>query len=1075
MTADTRRSSRILLLLVVASLLPHLRAALPGLSYYFRDFTVTFYPLRHLWATELAAGRFPLWNPYVSEGAFLLPTLYPVDLLHALFPGPASVSWLLTLHFPLAAAAAYLLARDLGAEREGAFVSGVVYSMGGLALSALNLYVFLQALALAPLVVLGLRRAALSGRRWIAAAGVIVAVALSTLALEFVAQAIVLGLALALAEESPRARVAGRLAGALAIAAGFAAVPLALTADALRHSVRGSGFPREIALGNELHPAVLLQVLLPGVLGSLRAPVEEWWGGRFYTKGFPYFLSLYLGPCALGVAAAGWCGPERRRRIVLAAAGLLGLWYALGTRGGLALAVSYLPPVQWFRFPSKALLLPYLAVAIFAGFGADRLRRGGGWRALAVVSLAAAAVAGMVAAAPWIAPDLPARALAITREAGARAGRSVSMDALAVAGVSVLLAALSFLVLKRRLAPARAALVLTVLVVADLARAGMGMNPQVTPGFYTLLPEMQALRLDALSGGRVFSYGLDASPVFRRFLASGTPGLGLWSFFLSRQALAPYANVIDRVELAEGKDLTAFVPRAAELAAEEYDPARVGEILARLRSAAVTRVVSLDRLSHPDLELIAEIPAGPPAVVLRVYALAGSWPRAFVACRVVAATGAEDAGRRALTPEVRPDADVALEAPVPAGCASGSVTTVSSVPGAEEYDVESDGLAVLVTRDSFAPGWTATVDGGEADVVRANGKHRAVAVAAGRHRVRLRYAPPVLPPALWATVAAAAAAAFIAVRAKHNEYHSRLMAALLDGTAIARALREEAAVDAAALRDQGVVPGLGVVVAGDDPASAVYVRNKTRACTEAGLHHETITLPGEATTADVVRVVEGLNRRRDIHGILVQLPLPSGVETAAILDRVDPQKDVDGFHAENVGLLVQKRPRFVPCTPAGIMEMLQRSGIAVAGRRAVVLGRSEIVGKPMALLLLHADATVTVCHSRTADLASVTREADILIAAIGRPGFVRAEHVGRGAVVVDVGINRIDSRAAAVELLDAGRLRAFDAKGYAVVGDVHQPSVESVASALSPVPGGVGPLTIAMLVRNTVRAARLTL
>ena len=301
------------------------------------------------------------------------------------------------------------------------------------------------------------------------------------------------------------------------------------------------------------------------------------------------------------------------------------------------------------------------------------------------------------------------------------------------------------------------------------------------------------------------------------------------------------------------------------------------------------------------------------------------------------------------------------------------------------------------------------------------------------------------------------------------------MAALLDGTAIARALREEAAVDAAALRDQGVVPGLGVVVAGDDPASAVYVRNKTRACTEAGLHHETITLPGEATTADVVRVVEGLNRRRDIHGILVQLPLPSGVETAAILDRIDPQKDVDGFHAENVGLLVQKRPRFVPCTPAGIMEMLQRSGIAVAGRRAVVLGRSEIVGKPMALLLLHADATVTVCHSRTADLASVTREADILIAAIGRPGFVRAEHVGRGAVVVDVGINRIDSRAAAVELLDAGRLRAFDAKGYAVVGDVHQPSVESVASALSPVPGGVGPLTIAMLVRNTVRAARLTL
>ena len=300
------------------------------------------------------------------------------------------------------------------------------------------------------------------------------------------------------------------------------------------------------------------------------------------------------------------------------------------------------------------------------------------------------------------------------------------------------------------------------------------------------------------------------------------------------------------------------------------------------------------------------------------------------------------------------------------------------------------------------------------------------------------------------------------------------MARILDGTAIARALREEAALAAGALRDQGVVPGLGVIVAGDDPASAVYVRNKTRACSEAGLHHETITLPADAATADVVRAVEGLNARRDIHGILVQLPLPSGVETSAILDRVSPQKDVDGFHPENVGLLVQKRPRFVPCTPAGIMEMLKRSGIPVAGRRAVVLGRSDIVGKPMALLLLHGDATVTVCHSRTAGLASVTREADILIAAIGRPGFVRAEHVGAGAVVVDVGINRVESRAAAADLLDAGRMSAFDAKGYAVVGDVH-PSVAGVASALTPVPGGVGPLTIAMLVQNTVRAARLAL
>src|SRR5688500_854693 len=300
------------------------------------------------------------------------------------------------------------------------------------------------------------------------------------------------------------------------------------------------------------------------------------------------------------------------------------------------------------------------------------------------------------------------------------------------------------------------------------------------------------------------------------------------------------------------------------------------------------------------------------------------------------------------------------------------------------------------------------------------------------------------------------------------------MATLIDGTAIARTLREEAAVEAGALRARGIVPGLAVIVAGDDPASAVYVRNKTRACTEAGLYHETISLPANVSTADVVAAVEGLNRRSDIHGILVQLPLPAGVETAAILDRVSPLKDVDGFHAENVGLLVQKRPRFVPCTPAGIMEALKRSGIAVAGRRAVVLGRSDIVGKPMALLLLHADATVTMCHSRTADLPSVTRQADILIAATGRAGFVRAAQVGTGAVVVDVGINRIESREAARDLLDAARMGAFEAKGHAIVGDVH-PSAGAVASALTPVPGGVGPLTIAMLVQNTVRAAQLAL
>ena len=298
-----------------------------------------------------------------------------------------------------------------------------------------------------------------------------------------------------------------------------------------------------------------------------------------------------------------------------------------------------------------------------------------------------------------------------------------------------------------------------------------------------------------------------------------------------------------------------------------------------------------------------------------------------------------------------------------------------------------------------------------------------------------------------------------------------MSALLLDGAATARTIKAELRVRIEGLAAEGRRPGLGVVLVGDDAASLAYVRGKTRACQELGIHHETARLGAAVSTADVAARVADFNGRPEIDGILVQLPLPPQVDAASILALVDPAKDVDGFHPLNVGLLVQGRPRFVACTPSGIMELLRRSRIEVAGRRAVVLGRSDIVGKPMALLLLHGDATVTVCHSRTKDLASVTREADILIAAAGRPGLVRAGHVKPGAVVVDVGINRIEDPRQASDLLDEGRLADFHKKGYVLCGDVHAPSVREVASALTPVPGGVGPLTIALLMQNTVKAA----
>jgi methylenetetrahydrofolate dehydrogenase (NADP+)/methenyltetrahydrofolate cyclohydrolase len=298
-----------------------------------------------------------------------------------------------------------------------------------------------------------------------------------------------------------------------------------------------------------------------------------------------------------------------------------------------------------------------------------------------------------------------------------------------------------------------------------------------------------------------------------------------------------------------------------------------------------------------------------------------------------------------------------------------------------------------------------------------------------------------------------------------------LSALILDGTATATVLRTELAGEVEGLARRGVRPGLGVVLVGDDPASAVYVASKTRACEQTGILSETCRMAATASTDEIAAVVLEYNRRPDIHGILVQLPLPPHVNAARVLDLVDPRKDVDGFHPVNVGRLVQKRPGFVACTPAGIMELLRRSGIEVAGKRAVVVGRSDIVGKPMALLLMHADATVTVCHSRTRDLPGVCREADILVAAIGRAGLVRAGHVKPGAVVIDVGMNRVEDAREARDLLVPERLAGFEKRGHALVGDVHAPSVREVASALTPVPGGVGPLTIALLLKNTVRAA----
>jgi methylenetetrahydrofolate dehydrogenase (NADP+)/methenyltetrahydrofolate cyclohydrolase len=301
-------------------------------------------------------------------------------------------------------------------------------------------------------------------------------------------------------------------------------------------------------------------------------------------------------------------------------------------------------------------------------------------------------------------------------------------------------------------------------------------------------------------------------------------------------------------------------------------------------------------------------------------------------------------------------------------------------------------------------------------------------------------------------------------------------ARLLDGQSVASAIRQAVAPDVEAFSaEAGRPPGLGIVLVGDDPASEIYVRNKVKAGGETGLRVELERLPAGATLDELLTLVHRLNGSEEHDGILVQAPLPAAMGKEAsrrVFDAIDPAKDVDGFHPTNVGRLVQGREHLAPCTPSGVIEMLDHFGIRIGGTRAVVLGRSEIVGKPMALLLLRRDATVTICHSKTPGIATIAAQADILVAAIGRAGFVTPDSVKPGATVIDVGINRVTDRAIAADLLAGSpRIADFDRRGSIVVGDVH-PRVADVAGALTPVPGGVGPLTIAMLLKNTVTAAR---
>jgi len=760
--------------LAAVALLPDPGAALPQWTYYFRDISLTFLPLRQFQAGELAAGRLPFWNPYVHEGEFMLPSFYPLDLLHVLDSSPEFVSWLLTLHLPLAALGAYALGRSRGMSHLGAFVCGTVYSIGGFALSTLNLYIYLQALALAPFVVLTCERAASRGGRWIAGAALALAVSLTTLALEIVAQAVLLGVLLAFWRDprvdepaSAAGAAAARLAAALLLGVGLAAVPVAITLGVLPETQRGAGFSPDEAGSLALPPLALLQFLVPNLFGALSRPIETWWGDAVFRGGTPYFLSIYFGVLVLALAVAGGAKAPRRERIVLAGAAALGAWIALGPTGGLWTLLHDLPLANAFRTPSKALFVVHISVALLAGRGADRLAAGEGWGTFAVMSAIGVLVAGGIAAASWIATDHVAGLLQLEAAARAELAAILPGDAARCTATGLLGFGIAIAALRSRLRPPFAAMLLALVVAADLARAGVGLNRQSNPLVFRLLPEIAAERLEDLGDGRVFAVPVSLSRNFLAWLNTRQPDSDLSMTYVMRQQLEPYNNLMSRVETAGSQDRTRLSPLLSSLGWTGYDPRDVTEFLPLLRHAAVSRILSFDPLAHPELDLRRTVAVGLTGLALHVYELKRPWPRVLVACRAHRARTRVEAALMPHAATWDPRRDVAFEDPDAlrvAACSSGRARTLSRLPDEERYESESDGPGWLLVRSTHARGWRATVDGGPAALLRADGRHRAVAIPSGRHTVRLKYEPPWLWPGVALTLLSVTIVLWIFVR-----------------------------------------------------------------------------------------------------------------------------------------------------------------------------------------------------------------------------------------------------------------------------------------------------------------------
>jgi hypothetical protein len=718
---------------------PFARPLALGECFFFRDITRTFFPIKRFVAEGLRSGEVRFWNPLLHEGVplHLGPLSYPVDLLHALWVDERLFTLMLALHVPLGAAGFTRLAQRLGCGGLAAGGGAVVYALGGFSLSCLNLYVYVQAMAWAPLVALGILNAAERGGRAVASAALAVWLCASTSGVEVLGQALLLGLALGAGRERLARRTLRSLA-AIALGLCLAAPAWLVSWAQLGGSARASGLPAAVVVAHSVDPWSLPQILVANWHGDMLDPVNRWWGENFFPLGFPYVLSLYLGASAAVLALVGALGtaPRRRRLVVLAGLALL---VCLGRFVGLEHVAEALPSLRVLRFPVKAFFTVHTCAALLAAHGLQELHAGAGWRRLLA---AAAPLAGALVAAPAlprVAPKLWAYFLDGFMPLGWIPGQRVSdgaaiLDDAARGGVvAVGLVMVGALVLGTRLRPERGALALAGLVAADLLRAGAGLNPTVSRSFYRLSEETQAAVAPVrASGARVFSCDPESSPAYAaarsRLLAHDA-----WSFAVSMETLTPNLNVGFGVKTALSIDLTMMVPEARVLAPEQAGPRAVPGLIPRLKSAGVTRVLCVDPIESSELRTLATLaPRRIAPLPIHLYELPGSQPMR------------------------------SLEG------APGRIASRIDSANRLEIETDAEAPATLVVRDAMAPGWGARIDGQPAPLRTVEGHYRGVDVPRGRHRVSLVYRPPGLARGLALALLGGALTVLLAVRGRRG-------------------------------------------------------------------------------------------------------------------------------------------------------------------------------------------------------------------------------------------------------------------------------------------------------------------